>query len=85
MAKRQQQQRALAINRHDCTVLKSSTMDSQMMIKEYIFLKDEYRVSDRYFDALCQDANRQIGGGIKYVLTSHTHQLISLYKMYDAA
>eukprot|EP00957_Ditylum_brightwellii_P072181 5486865-Ditylum_brightwellii.AAC.1 len=31
------------------------------------------------------NANMQIGGGIKYVLNSHTHQLSSLPKLYNAA
>eukprot|EP00957_Ditylum_brightwellii_P026859 2030855-Ditylum_brightwellii.AAC.1 len=50
-----------------------------------VFLRDECTISDKYLDAFCQDANRYIGGGMKYVLTSHVHKLPSLTKVYDVA
>eukprot|EP00957_Ditylum_brightwellii_P153391 11674623-Ditylum_brightwellii.AAC.1 len=49
------------------------------------FLRDECNVSDKYLYAFCQDANQQIGGGMKYVLTSHAHKQPSLPKVYDVA
>eukprot|EP00957_Ditylum_brightwellii_P150760 11479222-Ditylum_brightwellii.AAC.1 len=50
-----------------------------------VFVRDKCTVSDKYLDAFHQDANRQIGGGMKYVLTSHAHKLSSLSKVYDIA
>eukprot|EP00957_Ditylum_brightwellii_P034525 2617869-Ditylum_brightwellii.AAC.1 len=50
-----------------------------------VFLRDKCTVSDKYLDAFCQDANRQIGGGMNYVLTSQAHKMPSLSKVYDVA
>ena len=50
-----------------------------------VFMRDECTVSVKYLDAFCEDANRHIGGGMKYVLTSHAHKLPSLSKVYDGA
>ena len=50
-----------------------------------VFVRDECTVSDKYLDASSQDANRHIGGGMKYVLTSHAHKQPSLSKVYDVA
>eukprot|EP00957_Ditylum_brightwellii_P069251 5257417-Ditylum_brightwellii.AAC.1 len=49
-----------------------------------VFVRDGCTVSDKYFDAFHQDANWQIGGGMKYVLTSHAHQLSSISKLETA-
>ena len=50
-----------------------------------VFVRDECTVSDKYLDAFCQDTNRHIGEGMKYVLTSHAHKQPSLLKVYDVA
>eukprot|EP00957_Ditylum_brightwellii_P035660 2703797-Ditylum_brightwellii.AAC.1 len=55
------------------------------MALQNVFVRDECRVSDKYLDAFRQNANRHIGGGTKYVLTSHVHKQPSLSKVYDVA
>eukprot|EP00957_Ditylum_brightwellii_P181009 13789905-Ditylum_brightwellii.AAC.1 len=45
-----------------------------------IFLRDGRTVSDKCFDVFHQNSNRKIRGGMKYVLTSHAHQLPSFSK-----
>ena len=50
-----------------------------------VFMRDECTVSNKYLDVFCQDKNRHIGGGMKYVLTSHAHKQPSLSKVYDVA
>eukprot|EP00957_Ditylum_brightwellii_P027447 2074795-Ditylum_brightwellii.AAC.1 len=50
-----------------------------------VFVRDECPVSDKYLGAFCQDANRHILRGMKYVLASHAHKRPSLSKVYDVA
>eukprot|EP00957_Ditylum_brightwellii_P097817 7448800-Ditylum_brightwellii.AAC.1 len=50
-----------------------------------VFLRDKCTVLDKYLDAFRQDANRRIGGGMKYVLTSHAHKLPSLSNVHNVA
>eukprot|EP00957_Ditylum_brightwellii_P019361 1460774-Ditylum_brightwellii.AAC.1 len=49
------------------------------------FVRDECTVSDKYLDAFLQDVSRHISGGMKYVLTSHAHELPPLSKVHDVA
>eukprot|EP00957_Ditylum_brightwellii_P098146 7477696-Ditylum_brightwellii.AAC.1 len=44
-----------------------------------VFMRNEWTISDKYFDAFCQDANRHIDGGMKYVLTDSFHANLSRY------
>eukprot|EP00957_Ditylum_brightwellii_P179024 13636372-Ditylum_brightwellii.AAC.1 len=46
-------------------------------------MRDECTVSDKYLDAFRQDANKDIGGGMKYVLISYAHKQPSLSKVYN--
>eukprot|EP00957_Ditylum_brightwellii_P069080 5244060-Ditylum_brightwellii.AAC.1 len=50
-----------------------------------VFVRDECTGSDKYLDVFHQDENRHIGGGMKYVLTSHAHKQPSLSKVYNVA